>query len=360
MKETFPTRIIALSNVRIFDGHIIQEPSTVIIHGELIGTPDTVPTQTIDGQGSVLLPGLIDSHIHLTGQEDLEQMVKFGVTTALDMATWPVELLNSLRGRQKMTDIRGCGLAAIAPGSVHSRIPTMPLEALVSDSVSAERFVAAQIAEGADYIKVVADVPGLDQESLNSLVGAAHRRGKLVVAHALTILATSMAQIAGVDFTTHVPIDGVMSDEEVNQMLKDKRISIPTLVMMKGTALRKGAEYSNCIKTVSALHRAGVPVLAGTDANKAQGVPANVEHGIGLHEELELLANCGLSTTEVLRSATCLPAKYFGLTDRGSIEPGRRADLVLIEGNPVEDITATRRIKRVWVAGHEVARTVSS
>jgi imidazolonepropionase-like amidohydrolase len=233
-------------------------------------------------------------------------------------------------------------------------VPTLPKEALVSNSAAAEEFVAAQIRGGADYIKIVADVPGPDQETLNALVAAAHGHEKLVVAHAVTTVATSMAQTAGVDFITHAPVDGVMSDQEVSQMLNEKRVSIPTLVMMKGGVTRRQGDYSNCVQNVSALHRQGVPILAGTDANMAKGVPANIEHGISLHEEFELLVECGLSTTEVLRAATCLPAKYFGLSDRGSIEPGRRADLVLVEGNPVEDITATRKIKQVWIAGREI------
>ncbi|KAI5456880.1 putative hydrolase [Mariannaea sp. PMI_226] len=337
--------ITAISNVRIFDGNTIQELSTVIIDGDLIGTPDAVPNKTIDAQGAVLLPGLIDCHIHLSGLKDLQQMAKFGVTTALDMATWPAERLKSLRNIKNATDIRSCGLAATAPGSVHSRIPTMPREALVSDAADAKRFVAEQVANGADYIKIVADVPGPDQETLNALVNAAHRSGKQVIAHAVTSIAVSMAQAARVDYLTHIPVDRALSDQDINQMLEDGRIIIPTLTMMKGVALQRGADYTNCIKSVSSLHHAGVPVLAGTDANDSPGA---------LHEELELLVECGLSTTEVLRSATCLPAKYFGLSDRGSIEPGLRADLVLIDGNPVEDITATRRIKQVWIAGQDI------
>ncbi len=354
MEKELAPRIIALSNVRVFNGEVIREPATIIIDGEKIGAPDAVPNHIIDAQGLVLLPGLIDSHIHLHGIQDLEQMVKFGITTAIDMATWPIELLNSLRDRKKLTDIRSCGLPATAAGSVHSRIPTLPAEALVANTEAAEQFITARIAEGSDYIKVISDVPGPDQETLNAIVDAAHKHGKLVIAHAVTTIATSMAQNAGVDFITHTPINGVMTDQEVERMLKDKRISIPTLTMMKEVAKRPGADYSNCVKTVSALHSAGVPILAGTDANKAKGVPANVTHGISLHDELELLVECGLSTTEVLRAATCLPAKYFALNDRGSIQAGYRADLVLVEGNPIEDITATRRIKKVWVAGQEI------
>lgn len=354
MEETPPYAITALRNVRVFNGHTIGEPSTVIIDGGYIGTPYRAPTQTIDARGGVLLPGLIDCHIHLDGPDDLKQMANSGVTTALDMATWPIEKLNSLRGRENVTDIRGCGVPATTPGSNHSRIPTMPTDALVSGPADAERFVIARIAEGADYIKVIADVPGPDQDTLDAIVGAAHQRNKLVIAHAVSKKATSMAQHAGVDFVTHAPMDEAMTDDEVNQMREEKRISIPTLIMMKSTALRLGTDYGNCSKTIKALHRAGVPILAGTDSNKAKGVPANVTHGISMHEELELLVESGLSVIEALQAATCLPAKYFSLKDRGRIEPGLRADLVLVRGNLATDITAIRKIERVWIAGKEV------
>lgn len=357
MRQNAP--IIAITNVRVFDGQKICTPSTVIINGEFIGSPDMIPTERLDAQGCILLPGLVDSHIHLTGFENLTQMIEYGVTTAFDMATWPIGLLNSLRGQKGVTDILACGLPAIGPGSVHSKIPTMPREALVANASEAGRFVNDRVVEGADYIKAVADVPGLDQETLNALVVNAHQNQKIVIVHAVNLIATQMGQNAGADIITHAPLDGVMSDREVHQMVESKRISIPTLIMMKGTAHSKGLNFDNACKTVAALHSAGVPILAGTDANSAPGVPSQVSHGISLHEELELLVRCGLSTTEALRAATNVPAKYFGLHDRGVIKPGYRADLVLIRGNPIEDITATRSIQKVWIAGQEVTRSLA-
>lgn len=94
-----------------------------------------------------------------------------------------------------------------------------------------------------------------------------------------------------------------------------------------------------------------VPILAGTDATPLKAGPPNVPYGKTLHSELKLLQEAGLSTEEVLRAATSLPAKYFGLHDRGSIRPGKRADLVLLDANPFEDITNSDRIKAVWTAG---------
>jgi imidazolonepropionase-like amidohydrolase len=350
---TNSAKVIAITNVRVFDGKTIQDPSTLIINGDVIGRPDTTPDETIDAGGLILLPGLIDAHVHLSSREDLIQMAKHGITTAFDMATWPAEHLNSLRNQKGVTDIRSCGLAATAPGSIHSRMPTIPQDALVSTPDDAEEFVETQLAEGADYIKIIADVPGPTQECLDALVIAAHCRNRIVIAHAVSLEATRMAQAANVDVITHAPLDGVMSDADVQKMVQEGRLSIPTLTMMKRVSVKRG-KYAHSHDTVAALHRAGVPILAGTDSNSAPGAPANVTHGVSLHEELELLVNCGLSNCDALRAATELPDSYFRLHDRGVIQVGRRADLVLVRGNPLEDICATRNIERVWIAGEEL------
>lgn len=96
-------------------------------------------------------------------------------------------------------------------------------------------------------------------------------------------------------------------------------------------------------------------VHAGTDAFSAGFLPEPVLHGDSLHHELALLVDAGLSTVEALRSATALAARHFGLADRGAITPGLRADLVLLGGDPLADISATRTIERVWCAGVEVS-----
>jgi imidazolonepropionase-like amidohydrolase len=82
--------------------------------------------------------------------------------------------------------------------------------------------------------------------------------------------------------------------------------------------------------------------------------PAKVPHGESLHDELGLLVEAGLTPVEALRAATTLPALYFGMGDRGIIAPGTRADLVLVDGDPTQDIAATRAIRGVWIAGARV------
>jgi imidazolonepropionase-like amidohydrolase len=197
---------------------------------------------------------------------------------------------------------------------------------------------------------LIAHVPGPDQASLNALVVAAHANGKLAIVHASSYTPCQMAQEAGVDVLTHAPIDRAFEEADVDRMLTDKRIIVPTLILMEmllKTIKRPGTDYSHARETVRALYHAGVPILAGTDANKVPGLPFNVAHGESIHRELELLVDAELSTVDALRAATSLPARHFGLKDRGIIGPGYMADLVLVEGDPIAGIRATRSIKQV-------------
>jgi imidazolonepropionase-like amidohydrolase len=100
------------------------------------------------------------------------------------------------------------------------------------------------------------------------------------------------------------------------------------------------------------MRSAGVRLLAGTDA------PNLSAHGASLHGELELLTRAGLTPAEALRAATLTPAQAFRLTDRGRIVAGARADLLLVEGNPLEDIEQTRAIVAVFRNGIEVSRAL--
>jgi imidazolonepropionase-like amidohydrolase len=163
-----------------------------------------------------------------------------------------------------------------------------------------------------------------------------------------------MAQAAGADVLTHAPLDAALDEAAVAEVVRSDRTSVPTLVMMAGVAANApvpGLDYRHARDSVAALHRAGVPIVLGTDANQAPGVPANVPYGESVHHELELLAEAGLSPTEALHAATGAAADRFGLPDRGRIAPGLRADLLLVDENPTTDVTASRAIRAVWLAG---------
>jgi imidazolonepropionase-like amidohydrolase len=357
---------IALTNVRVFDGRELRGPTTVVIEGGIVGD-DSAGARIIDAGGATLLPGLIDAHVHLLKEGHLQQLADFGVTTALDMGAWPPSMVDSLRNRTGMADMRSAGIPATSAGSSHSHLPGWPPEEMVDGPAGAALFVTDRVAEGADYIKLIVDTPGPDQEILDALVAASHRHGKLTVAHAASTSALDMALQAGVDMITHVPLDRALTASTAARIFAQKCIMIPTLTMMKGIVDRvaaaaasqpegvpaAGPSYESARDSVAELHRAGVPILAGTDANAGPGIPFSPRHGESLHDELELLIEAGLSTVEALRAATVLPAQYFGLHDRGVIEAGRRADLVLIDGDPIADIRATRQIRRVWCTGVE-------
>jgi len=105
-------------------------------------------------------------------------------------------------------------------------------------------------------------------------------------------------------------------------------------------------------KLISAFAKEGVPIVAGTDALVPGVVP-----GFALHDELAALAKAGLTNRQVLESATRLPAEWLGtIDDRGTVAVGKRADLLLLEGNPLEDIKNTRRIAGVIVGGRYFSR----
>ncbi|CAO3670387.1 unnamed protein product [Umbelopsis ramanniana] len=290
-------------------------------------------------------------------KDDLVDMARYGVTTGLDMATWPVEKLDSLRGHMGMTDIRSAGIPASAPGGSISRL--VPEDAIITDTEKAIKFVADRIKDGSDYIKIVADIPGSSQEILNTITQEAHKHGKMVVTHAATYEPYIMAVESKSDSITHIPMDEILDSMTIQRMKQEGQFAIPTLTMMETMhSLKfKHCRPENARDSVTLLYKAGIPVLAGTDSHRKGTHPFEIQHGMSLHHELELLVAAGMSNVDVLRSATILPAKYFGLSDRGIIQPGKRADLVLIESNPLEDIRATQNIRRVWCAGFECRQT---
>ena len=201
-----------------------------------------------------------------------------------------------------------------------------------------------------------------DVKELAAVVAAAHDFRKLTIAHSTSIKGHQTAQAAKADFITHAPLDVAVDEDFAKTMVAERRCAIPTLVMMKQTAdakqkSKQGPEvkgtydYSMSSKSVKVMHDAGVPILAGDDHNTKWFTPAQPECGSGMHEELKLLVEAGLTPTEALRAATVTPAQRFKLWDRGAIIPGLRADLILLKEDPTEDISKISTIKSVWCAG---------
>lgn len=344
------------TNVRVLNADGLSLPRSVRIDGAYIGDVEQPSQETIDGTGHVLIPGLIDSHIHLSeGSAEVRALARAGVTTALDMGSWPPSIVEDVRRRGEGADIRTATLPAVGPGGGHARLPGFPAEAVITSPDQAELFVERRINDGADFIKMIAEAAppeGMSQAAASELVRRAHDRGLLVIAHAISVGAVHVAVEAGADVITHAPLDAVLDDETVTIMRQQGTVAVPTLVMMKGSAVgRAGARYEHARDTVAKFRDAGIAILAGTDANALPGVPYHPAHGVSLHEELRLLTDASLTPMEALRSATTAPAIAFSLADRGTVEPGKRADLVLLRDDPTADITRSETVVGVWTAG---------
>ncbi|MDX3076942.1 amidohydrolase family protein [Streptomyces sp. NPDC088354] len=387
------SRATAIVNARVFDGTRLRDWTSVRFADGIITDGATVPTtrdgdEVIDAEGGTLLPGLIDSHIHLVPGA-LAQGLVFGVTTALDMFSQADVMAAAKRqagGRADVADVRSAGIGATAPGG-HPSMMYDPFPT-VNGPEQAEQFVADRVAEGSDYLKIFGPsgargrwaTPGLDLETITALTEAAHRRGLVVVGHINSVAGVDEVLSAGVDVIAHVPVDGEL-DRVLAERIAEAGIAVgPTLATLEnvlgepgaaavvadprlaarlgdaqvrrlasgasGQEGRKMPPYSRAEENVGRLVAAGVTILAGTDAPN----PGTV-FGASLHRELELLHRCGMTPAQALSSATAAPARVFALADRGHVAPGRRADLVLVSGDPLTDITASRGLERIWRAG---------
>lgn len=393
-----PTTLIR--NARIFDGERVIDAKDILIRDGLIvriGTGLEAPAdaEVVDAAGRTLMPGLIDAHTHTFG-EGLEEAAVFGVTTHLDMFTDPA-VLAEMRAEQAAwlvttrAELYSAGVLVTAPGG-HGTQYGMPIPTL-SSAESAQEFVDARLAEGSDWIKIVLDdfqaygmsMPTLDTAVVRAVIEATRRRDRLAVVHVGDAAGAHSAIDAGAHGLVHLFTDRLPDPDFAERVAERGAFVIPTLTVVRSIAGTPGGEpliddarlapylhptsrmllssafpmptdgvtrsYDVARETTRRLHAAGVPILAGTDAANP-----GTAYGAAMHRELELLVEAGLSPAEALAAATSVPARIFGLDDRGRIEPGLRADLVLVDGDPTREITATRAIVGVWKSGTPIDR----
>jgi imidazolonepropionase-like amidohydrolase len=394
-----PTSAFVIREVRVFDGERVLEHRNVLVEdGKIrrVGGPETpaANAEIIDGRGRTLLPGLFDAHLHLPAHPDaaLHQLASLGITTVLDMSGGGEELqrMKAIESADPpdLADARAAGYIAIAPDSVFVKMSHEPL-ATISRPEEAESWMAARLAEGSDFIKIVYDPRlggALGQDTVRAIMQAAHARGKIVVVHALSEEKARGAIAAGADGLAHLFVGDAAASDFGQFAAQHQVFVVPTLTILHGLCGRPigpalladpllepyipadarqspmtpadPSRYHLCRATDEAMQelaKAHIPILAGTDTSDAtqpmMGVGA---YGATLHEELKLLVGEGLTPVQALTAATSAPTKAFHLTDRGWIRPGLRADLLLVEGNPTQDILATRHIVAVWKRGVRV------
>ncbi|WP_406629850.1 amidohydrolase family protein [Amycolatopsis sp. WGS_07] len=394
-----------IAGARVFDGeNSLGVVDVEVADGRIASVGGDRPdgADLIDGAGATLLPGLLDAHTH-TDAESLRQSLTFGVTTEFDMLSMPGQMIPLRRQAataNDLADVRSPSFG-LTPADGHPHQlrkgegdPPWPTAARPEDIPA---FVEGRIAEGADYLKVLvedgelfgANLPRLAPELVSATVRESHTRGKMVLAHAMTAETAEQVVDAGVDGFTHLFFDRPDHTALIEKIAAANVFVIPTLTViasitgepagrrlaedprvrpkltpewldnLSGTIATSPREHLDYARgTLAALHEAGVDILAGTDAAHL-GAPG-MAHGASLHDELRLLTTAGFSPAEALRAATSVPAQRFGLTDRGRIKPGLRADLVLVTGDPTVTIGDTLSVKHVWRNGTYCAAAISA
>jgi imidazolonepropionase-like amidohydrolase len=387
-----------VQDVRVFDGKAAHEHRSVLVRGGVIVDADyrgqpPAGSRVVPGAGRTLLPGLIDAHVH--AYQHFELPLVFGVTTEVDMFT-AVPTMQKIaaamaEGRNReQADVFSAGTLVTAPGGHGTEYPlAIPT---LENGGDAQAFVDARIAEGSHFIKVVMEeglgsrkFKSLDAATVKAVIDAAHRRGKLAVVHIMTLANARAALEAGADGLAHLFPGARIAQEDADglaQLAASKgAFVIPTFSVLESMAGVKPRDILDdpaitglldkeeraalevgyrpvpapalmtAPKAVAAaLRKAGVRVLAGTDAGNA-----GTQYGASLHHEMSQLVEAGFTPGEALAAATSLPSDTFGLGKRGRIATGYKADLVLVEGDPLRDIAATRHIVEVWKDGESVA-----
>jgi imidazolonepropionase-like amidohydrolase len=386
---------LLIKNVDIFDGiKLIKNQNIEIREGVIHKIANELSldyTNTIDAKGKTAIPGLIDAHTHSFGNA-LTNSLNFGVSTHIDMFTppssLPAEIKNRTNGSQaNQTDLFSSGMLATIAGG-HGTQFGIEVETIASAS-EADAWVANRLAEGSDFIKLVympySDYfKSIDRATASAIIKAGHEKNLMVVAHISSQRAARELLEEGIDGFVHI-----FSDEQVDaefvELAKLKNIFIiPTLSVIAAAAhepfaqrladdplIQKhlgsgqqqqldlafgnhkmpGFDLSIALNNTRKLHQAGVTILAGSDAANP-----GTTYGASLHQELELLNMAGLTHTQALQAATINTAKAFKLGDRGRISVGQKADLLLLNASPLENILATRGITSIFKNGQIVQR----
>jgi len=390
---------LAITHVTLIDTRTGQaRPDvTVVITGDRISAvtesrrPKLPPgAQILDGRGKFLIPGLWDMHAHLFATVPVDpddpaprdffvpRLVASGITGVRSMWDHPAAI-RKLRADPASPRIVACGPIVDGPQ------PYVPGSIACANAQQGREAVDRLKGEGSDFVKVYSLLP---REAYLGIVEQARKTGLPVAGHVPNSVTFEEASDAGQKSIEHLMRLDALDPQRLPTLLakfvknstwvaptlavhravawfgdpefmRDPRLdSLPPLLLQfwkSGPAAinpsqdpgARRLKFEAQLQLVGAMHRAGVRILAGTDTPNPYVFP-----GSSLHDELELLVKAGLTPLEALQAATIRPAEYLGLEDRlGSIAPGRFADLVLLEANPLSNIANTRRIAAVILNG---------
>jgi imidazolonepropionase-like amidohydrolase len=397
-------------------GTLLVENGRIVRIGETPGDVKAPAGATrIDLAGKTVMPLLVDTHVHLGYQkglvfaadnftrdtivDQLDRYLYAGVGAVLSLGTDPGALPFQVRADQAagrrggstwLTAGRGIAAPNAGPG-----IPELKASAYgVTTEEEARRAVREQTANKVDFIKIWVDdrngtVPKLDPALSRAVIDEAHRQGTRVIAHVFYLDDAKDLARAGVDGFAHLVRDRE-ADDELVALVKSRNIFVmPNLAISENGAhasppawladpllretspadviarvgetfgrrtpeavARAQRTYAAMQRTLARLNAAGVTIVLGTD----DGAVRDHFYAYTAHRELRLMVEAGMSPAQVLTAATKTSADVLRLTDRGRLEPGSRADLLVLDANPLDDIAHTTMIAAVYQNGVAVDR----
>lgn len=395
-----------LSNVRLFDGTgsaVRDGVSVTITDGHVAaiseaGTKTPPQARVVDLEGRFLMPGLIDCHTHLTihaapdldeGEEalregvvghivgkDLRDALRMGITTIRETGAFG-DTVFAVRQAVRYGAFRAPRLLIsgrlVAASSVQGRhFSGMYREADGPEEM--RKAAREQIRAGADFVKIMTtgarsvelENPGpaqMTREEVAAVVDEVHRLGYRVAAHCEGLEGTRLAIEEGVDTIEHGFY--LHRAPELLELLAERRgVLVPTLTFLHDVAERKATDWTPHLvergaynveeahRTLAAAVEAGVPIAMGWDGDPERRAAS----------ELGLMVEAGMTPVQALVAATSTAAYALGLNDMiGTVEPGKLADLVVVDGDPIQEVgilVDPDRIHLVLQAGEPVAGAV--
>jgi len=350
------------------DSEILLIDQTVIVRSRRIETVGlradvAVPegAERFDGSGLVLMPGLVDMHVHLL-EQDLPAYIAHGITSVRNM--WGYDAIRDMRARVASGALAGPTIYSTSPG-IDGTPPKWPFTQIVETPAEAEATVSRLVAEGWTMLKVYQD---LRADVYEAVVATARDHGVSFMGHvphrvglrqALLSGQASLEHLGGYDVELGgargaagwVNIDPTKIPDVVTWTWEAGAYVCPTLEIMKAIAESNGLDVAtvaaNRRTLVRALYDGNVPLLLGTDS----GIDV-VAPGASLHDELREFVRAGLRPYAALAAGTVVAAEFLGEMDEfGAVREGLRADLLLVERNPLEDVGAASEPVGVMVNG---------